>query len=59
MDGTYQPGEPHQETILVIRSKVKHSPGTQPHMFQILKAYFKPKGVPEPFMEGDRIILEL
>ena len=58
MNGTYNEGEPQQEIEVIVRCKVKHSPGNRSHLQQLCLSYFPPKGVPIR-VEGDKLIIEI
>lgn len=58
MNGEYQPGEKQQEIEVIVRCKVKHSPGDVPHLQQLCLSYFQPKGVPVR-LENNQIIIEI
>jgi len=58
MNGEYLPGEPQQEIEVIVRCKVKHSPGNLSHLQQLCLSYFPPKGVPVR-LENNQIIIEI
>lgn len=58
MDGKYNEGEKQQEIEIIVRMKVKHSPGNVGHLQQLCLSYFPPKGVPIR-KEGDKLIIEV
>lgn len=45
MNGTYEEGEPHQELTVRFVFDVKHSPGNEVQLSNILINYLKPKGI--------------
>lgn len=57
-DGTYQEGEKHQESHIIVRCKIKHSPGNEAHLQQLCMNYFPVKGVPI-FIEDGKLIIEI
>lgn len=57
MDGKYKEGEQQQEIEVIIRFKVKHSPGNEGHLKQLCLSYFPSKGVPIR-LENNKLIIE-
>lgn len=53
-DGTYQEGEPMQWLNITVKFKVKHNPGNEGHIKEVLKNFLKWKGVE---FNGEEIVV--